>query len=304
MAANQTLESQVRELKRKLEEQVQLLDLSESKRKKQDLLVQQMKEKVECPVCLDIPRSGPVPVCPNGHFVCQSCKADSCPTCRTQMGNGKSLLASTLLENIDHPCKFNNCHTALALGEIHNHEAICPHRDVFCPNHVCSKQVSLSGLVYHIQQSPQGCGTGPTILDNVNWNRRNILIDNEVTSKRTWPVRMYEGFGQVFASYLRKVEDQIFFGLIMFATETECSKFKLELMFHERDKNVEASDMNVRFQGSPLSIDIREDKKLCVFGSTMEFILNINKTRHTNPLVFSVSFKVSKKGEAVEFVLS
>ena len=71
MAANQSQESeaQIRDLKRKLEEQKQRIDSYESKHKKQDIMLQQMKEKVECPVCMDIPRSGPVPVCPNGHFV-------------------------------------------------------------------------------------------------------------------------------------------------------------------------------------------------------------------------------------------
>ena len=33
-----------------------------------------LRKRVECPVCLEIPRSGPVFVCKNGHFVCQKCK--------------------------------------------------------------------------------------------------------------------------------------------------------------------------------------------------------------------------------------
>ena len=50
--------------------------------RRQDLLIQKLKDKLECPVCLDVPRNAPVPVCLNGHFVCQKCKRDSCPSCR------------------------------------------------------------------------------------------------------------------------------------------------------------------------------------------------------------------------------
>ena len=50
--------------------------------RRQNLLIQKLKDKLECPVCLDVPRNAPVPVCLNGHFVCQKCKRDSCPSCR------------------------------------------------------------------------------------------------------------------------------------------------------------------------------------------------------------------------------
>ena len=43
-------------------------------------VVDKLKDNVECPVCLEIPWTGPVPVCPNGHLVCHDCKRDTCPT--------------------------------------------------------------------------------------------------------------------------------------------------------------------------------------------------------------------------------
>ena len=38
--------------------------------KKYEDLVKKLRDKVECPVCFDIPKKAPVPVCPNGHVVC------------------------------------------------------------------------------------------------------------------------------------------------------------------------------------------------------------------------------------------
>merc|ERR1719470_221816 len=45
---------------------------------KHDKICNQLKDKLECPVCLEIPRTGPVYICPNGHFVCK--KTEACPT--------------------------------------------------------------------------------------------------------------------------------------------------------------------------------------------------------------------------------
>lgn len=44
-------------------------ELGRITRKYEDL-VKKLKDKVECPVCFDIPKKAPVPVCPNGHVVC------------------------------------------------------------------------------------------------------------------------------------------------------------------------------------------------------------------------------------------
>merc|ERR1719318_1363201 len=49
---------------------------------KHSITLEKLKENVECPVCMEIPRAGPMFVCPNGHFVCKKCKTGSCPTCR------------------------------------------------------------------------------------------------------------------------------------------------------------------------------------------------------------------------------
>jgi len=297
-AHNSLLELENKDLKRKLEEQKHLLDSNERKRKKQDLLLRQMKEKVECPVCMEIPRSGPVPVCPNGHFVCQNCRADFCHTCRTNMGNGKSLLASTLLENIDHRCKFMGCDVALALNEIQDHETICPNREVTCPHPRCSKSVALSELVNHIKQTTNGtkaCGVGVLLhLDTVGWNRRNYIKSK--TGNEYWQLRMYEGFGQVFCCVSFIKDNCFFFVLVMFAAEAECSRFKVDVIVHEREEEVENSKVNIRFQDIPLSIDVKDQKKICVFGVMEEMLSKIMK----NPIddcKFSVSFKIIDKRE-------
>ena len=61
-------------------------------------MMREVRAKMECPVCLTIPRNGPPPCCPRGHIVCTGCFEQireghgGCPTCREPMGEGKSLL--------------------------------------------------------------------------------------------------------------------------------------------------------------------------------------------------------------------
>ena len=59
---------------------------------------------MECPVCLTIPRSLPIPCCPAGHILCRSCRARvlHCPTCRRQLEDNTSSLAATLIERVRH----------------------------------------------------------------------------------------------------------------------------------------------------------------------------------------------------------
>ena len=83
--------------------------LDHSNKNKQ--IINHLIDKLECPVCYSIPRVGPPPVCPNGHVVCKDCSRnlETCPVCRVDMGVGKSLLTKTIIEQIEHKCKFDGC---------------------------------------------------------------------------------------------------------------------------------------------------------------------------------------------------
>ena len=108
-------------------------------------LVGDMRSMVECPVCLHLPRRGPIPACPNGHIICLACKEKIeerakkagteaiCPTCNGTLGNHTSLLAARLLEGVGHECKFTGCGEEMTLEDLEKHEKICQHQLVSCP---------------------------------------------------------------------------------------------------------------------------------------------------------------------------
>eukprot|EP00092_Neocalanus_flemingeri_P030113 GFUD01032691.1.p1 GENE.GFUD01032691.1~~GFUD01032691.1.p1 ORF type:complete len:637 (+),score=160.30 GFUD01032691.1:48-1958(+) len=118
---------------------------------KYESLVTKLQAKVECPVCFDVPKQAPVPVCPNGHVVCQGCKRDLCPTCRVRMGLGTSLLAVTVIENIPHSCEFQiyGCQASCSIVSLPTHQANCAYRAVKCPNFNCAERVPLTLLAEH-----------------------------------------------------------------------------------------------------------------------------------------------------------
>jgi len=79
-------------------------------------MLNKIKEAVRCSVCLDVPRLGPVPMCPNGPFTCAGCNELMrkkgnllCPTCRAPMAEIQSRLATMVLENIHHTCDLKGC---------------------------------------------------------------------------------------------------------------------------------------------------------------------------------------------------
>jgi len=261
-------------------------------------IVEKLKENLECPVCMDIPRSGPMPVCPNGHFVCKNCKTGSCPTCRVDMGNGKSLLAMTVIENIDHKCKFAECEEVFAMDKLLAHEKICDHRIVRCPHSGCNEDVALSKLLEHLGKKLCSYNSKPDVIDNsskagkANFTVTNL--DNIGNHEIVWKVYTYSYRDINFAICARKVGDYYHFTMVMFESETVCSKYKIAMEVHEQDSLCQDAEIGIRFRGNPCSIEQSKSEVkfhgLSVHHKVMEKMI---KT-HTK-LPFTVSFSFSEK---------
>ena len=161
----QTLKKEKHALQQKCEQEKQVLQKELNNFKN---VVETMKGKVECPVCMEIPKRGPVPMCCNGHFICSPCldkrKRDSkyeCVTCKVGMGGSmgdiKSLLATVVLENVEHQCDLSGCSQMVHYREYKKHQEQCEHRMVICPGYRCSKLVPFKDIPYHILACPGKC---------------------------------------------------------------------------------------------------------------------------------------------------
>ena len=121
IAALEAENSEIKEAKKELEAKTEQLKAENTELKREykkhiiekcamektTKLVAELQGAVECPVCLVVPREGPVPCCPSGHIICSPCLErlrregrGGCPTCRVPMGEGKSLLAKVVIEHM------------------------------------------------------------------------------------------------------------------------------------------------------------------------------------------------------------
>jgi len=113
-----------------------------------------LKDLLECPVCLRVPRSSPIFQCARGHVVCAECKpnVNTCPICRDVLGNIRSLVSEKVLEKLPAPCKYSDtgCEVELMRSELPSHQKKCKYRSVNCVDLACQQPVSLVNLLNHI----------------------------------------------------------------------------------------------------------------------------------------------------------
>ena len=118
-------------------------------------LVEKLEEGVRCPVCLEMPTSSPVFMCPRGHLLCSICYKgpySTCPLCRCRMFSNVSLLATLVVDNIERGCKYasEGCKVTLVAGEVEEHAKVCDFRLLSCPSFLCKKEVPFVIVVDHV----------------------------------------------------------------------------------------------------------------------------------------------------------
>ena len=122
----------------------------------------ELKDFLECPVCLRFPRSAPIFQCERGHIVCSEChpKLVTCPVCRLPLGKTRSLISEKVLARyvqfwirlpkskyvtnywncrLPSQCRFNEhgCTVELMKSELEVHEKECLYRLVRCVDLAC-----------------------------------------------------------------------------------------------------------------------------------------------------------------------
>jgi len=265
--------------------------------KQQKDLIDKLKDKIECPVCMEIPRKGPVPVCPNGHLVCPTCKKESCPTCRSIMGSNKSILAGTIIDNIKHQCKFEDCDQTFLLPDLEKHEESCPHRSVVCPHPSCTAmKVPLSKLKNHILNK-SSCYKD-NVLVHLRKNKRCTSFEMTYgklnDSCMRWVLDTFSFEGMDFVVYPHKSQGKFFFVIVMLGTEVQCSEFRVELEVHEYTEHSHEKKICFKFIGSPTSIDVDKTKldSLILSERSMDRVMDKSSDKTKS---FSVTYSLAKR---------
>jgi len=229
---------------------------------KYDNLVTKMQAKVECPVCFDVPKKAPVPVCPNGHVVCQGCKRDLCPTCRVRMGHGTSILAVTVIENIPHSCEFQlyGCQVSCSILSLPTHQATCRFRAVKCPNFNCVERVPLTTLAEHTLRR---CIHNGTFYNTPLSNSYNYIIPANQTDQfdnrrnSTWrPDGITHDGKNFFLKITRKGKKAMWYFYVQMAgSEADAEKYTATIYVFKTSMGVDGKNSH-RFIGDICPIDL------------------------------------------------
>jgi len=204
-------------------------ELDKYKRKYENL-VRKLRDKVECPVCYEVPKQSPIHVCSNGHIICHKCYRMDCPTCRIRMMGATSLLAVAVIEGIEHDCEWEGCGERHSLEKLGEHMAKCLHRQVECPYLECRKRLPVSRLLEHSLQ----CCVSEITEYNLP-HKFGYSINMEMFSNRRglhWKMKGIKFDDKIFI--LRVAFEQNMkrwsFTVLMLGGENSCSQYSAEIV--------------------------------------------------------------------------
>lgn len=249
------------------------IESEETLRANHEDLVSSLAAKVECPVCFEVPKSGPIFSCVNGHLVCKDCRRDTCPTCRVPLGRSTSLLALTVIQQIPHPCQFEpqGCDARLALSNLEAHAAICPHRLVTCPNATCSLQVPLATLAEHTLER---CIHKGTFLDTPLANKYNFIAkppDSQARFDRgrnsLWQPDglTFDGKNFFFKMTRKGRKGNWFFYVQMAGSEEDCSNYTASIQVFNLKAGIGGRNSH-KFTGEVCPVDVTSTEKAAEEG--------------------------------------
>ena len=183
-------------------------------------------------MCLEVPTSGPMYSCSNGHLMCASCYQGTnsdCSMCRTRMFKNVSLLAKTVLENIEHRCMFDieGCKVRTPLSDVESHKKTCNFRPVYCPSDLCNVKVAFEKLADHVLFK---CKHSSSMLDLEESSCIQVNVPISSFEDNTMKVQPLKFDYRVFFLNERIVNEYITrFYVQMLGTQEECKKYTVEI---------------------------------------------------------------------------
>jgi len=242
-----------------------------------------MRKLVECPVCLALPREGPVPCCANGHLVCSPClgklRAENkldCPTCREPFGDGKSLLAFAVAEKVQHECSHQGCNETTPLEKIVQHEKECKWRLIICPGSCenCEAMVPFCKVEDHARQC-QECIWPPTdCQESGEIIRKGVSGDED---DETWWTNLIRFGGKLFFCRMFKVNGFVIVDMAMKGSLEECKEFVIEAAILDANSDLIEPAIEARFPPRPLKEENKPGLCLAVPFNSLSEVWKFNE---------------------------
>lgn len=231
------------------------------KRQKSIQMVDEMKEVLECPVCLKVPRRGNVYQCKRGHSICSGCHPHltMCPICRVAMSKSpaRNFAMEKLLSKVTHACKFadHGCIFEEAFGPLESHEQDCEFRLVNCISRVCETKVSLAKLLEHIEEDHKEEEI-PSIQNPIVSNLE--VRDANFEASTIWGPKHSKIGGQHFFIYCwRSVGGHWHCWVNMIGSKKKCDEYIFTAEVSGQD---EMENEGISFSGPCVPLDYSKEK--------------------------------------------
>ena len=218
-----------------------------TKKMAQDL-IDDLRELVECIVCLCTPESAPIYQCVNGHVMCKGCyrnvkykseedtKDTNCPLCRVSIGGSeiRSLIAEKTLEKLPLKCRYEKygCPIELQKTELENHLISCIYRPIKCILQNCPKKTTME----HFSQHFATHGIVPLILPYRTSAQGSLnVLQESHTLKEILLWHLVCGYEHFYPKIVRRRDGQWHFWVYYYGEYEEAQKFAYGFTISSQD---------------------------------------------------------------------
>lgn len=216
-----------------------------------------------CPVCLELPRHLPVPVCQNGHTICLTCSRNGlghCPVCRDPRPRGVSFLAGRLIQVVPHRCPYQPCNKVMTMGEVEEHQAACQHRNIRCvASSQCRANLTPAALKEHLSVSGR-CMYTIVMNPRIDHARRKACLKFSIRlqaaslnnpGRRQFSLRAFQWEGRCFCVNIRKLVDWLLVLPMMVGSEEESETYAVRA-------TLGGGERSVSFTGGVVSTEVEK----------------------------------------------
>jgi hypothetical protein len=113
----------------------------------------EMRNVLECPICMTLAILGPIKQCKNGHHLCDNCasRIQKCPSCEEKI-DIRARQLEKLRDVTPIPCQHveNGCKVELKLKDLQIHQNQCNHGLLHCPIPSCPEKIPFQDLILHL----------------------------------------------------------------------------------------------------------------------------------------------------------
>jgi len=248
----------------------------------------ELKDLLECPVCLRVPRGSPIYQCARGHVVCGVCRPNvtTCPQCRDVLGNIRSLVSEKMLEKLPTTCKFNDhgCQVELMRNQLSEHERTCSYREVNCVDLACQQKVAMSRLLTHLENDHE---TEDFVrVEGDTYRSHFIVNEDDFTKDIMWISDQLHYDGSYFYRECCRSNEGLWYIWVYLlgvdSSHSKNSQYTCTISIHSGDGEEELS-----YRSRPLSLDhtkediARSGRGLVFTDTTARLFWKSNKVRYS-----------------------